>query len=326
MFDEPEDLTCGHIREALARHWGFTAAHVRYAPLGFGSHHWIAEGSRGDPTWFVTADRLAAVDTFKTLTATADATFELAEQGLEFVLAGLTDGTGRLVVPLDGGWGMQVFPYVAGQTSVFGRWETPGERLQIATALGRLHRATPPRSLPRWNSAIPQRDVLAAAFTDLGRPWSTGPYADMARALLAERRAAIDRRLAQYDVLATSVESTAEHWVVSHGEPHAGNVIWADGRTLLIDWDTLRLAPRERDLVNAFDDDRTTNLQDTDAIRAYQRAAGPVTLRERSVELFGLWWGLAEICAFTSHFRKLHSDGEDDRVSWRALLHYVQSD
>ncbi len=322
MFDEPADLTCDRIRVALAEHWGLAAWGVRYAPLGFGSHHWIVERSDGEPAWFVTADRLADGNAFETLNATAAATFELAEQGLEFVLAGLADRAGRLVVPLDGSWAMQVYPYVIGQASGFGRWEDPGERHQIATLLRRLHDAIPPPSLPRWDSAIPQRDALTAAFDDLGRPWSTGPYADAVRGLLAERRAAVERRLARYDALVNSVESTSALWVVSHGEPHAGNVIRTDGAMLLIDWDTVRRVPKERDLVNAFDDG-TTDLQNTDAIEAYQHTAGRVTLHEESVQLFRLWWGLAEICAYAAHFRGPQRDGEDVRLSWRAVLQYL---
>lgn len=322
MFDEPEDLSCDRVRAALTDRWGFPAAQVRYAPVGFGSHHWIAERPDGTAAWFVTADRLVDRDTFDELSATASATLELAEQGLEFVLAGLADRSGRLVVSLDGRWAMQVFPYVTGHGSEFGQWEDATERRQIATILGRLHRAMPPRSLPRWYSAIPQREALATAFADLGRPWSTGPYADAARRLLAERRAAIERRLATYDALAAAVESTAERWVVSHGEPHTGNVIRTDRGMLLIDWDTVRLAPRERDLVNAFGDG-TTGLQNTDAIRAYQHEAGPVPFYEETIELFRLWWRLAETCTYTSHFRGVHGDGGDDRLSWRALLEYA---
>ena len=36
--------------------------------------------------------------------------------------------------------------------------------------------------------------------------------------------------------------------VVTHGEPHAGNVLVSAGRSLLIDWDTVATAPPERDL------------------------------------------------------------------------------
>ncbi|MFG2077560.1 phosphotransferase family protein [Nonomuraea maritima] len=36
--------------------------------------------------------------------------------------------------------------------------------------------------------------------------------------------------------------------VLTHGEPHPGNVLRAGSRTLLVDWDTVGTAPPERDL------------------------------------------------------------------------------
>jgi hypothetical protein len=52
-------------------------------------------------------------------------------------------------------------------------------------------------------------------------------------------------------------------------------------------------------------------------------AATPAHRQDDAVDLFRLWWGLAEICACTSHFRSSHGDGEDDRVSWKGLVYYL---
>ena len=47
--------------------------------------------------------------------------------------------------------------------------------------------------------------------------------------------------------------------VVTHGEPHAGNVMRrSDGRHLLVDWDTVAVAPPERDLWMHMDTATTT--------------------------------------------------------------------
>ena len=37
-------------------------------------------------------------------------------------------------------------------------------------------------------------------------------------------------------------------WVVTHGEPHPVNVMQTDAGRVLIDWDTVAIAPPERDL------------------------------------------------------------------------------
>jgi len=41
----------------------------------------------------------------------------------------------------------------------------------------------------------------------------------------------------------------SRRWVAAHGEPHAGNqLVTAAGHRLLVDWESLRLAPAELDL------------------------------------------------------------------------------
>jgi spectinomycin phosphotransferase len=55
--------------------------------------------------------------------------------------------------------------------------------------------------------------------------------------------------LNHYDRLVEAVMASDVPWVLSHGEEHSANVIETpDGRWHLIDWDTVRLAPAERDL------------------------------------------------------------------------------
>jgi thiamine kinase-like enzyme len=48
--------------------------------------------------------------------------------------------------------------------------------------------------------------------------------------------------------VAEQVGALSTAWVVTHGEPHPANVIRTPGGLKLIDWDTVQLAPAERDL------------------------------------------------------------------------------
>jgi hypothetical protein len=68
--------------------------------------------------------------------------------------------------------------------------------------------------------------------------------------------------------------------MITPGEPHAGNVMRADGVTYLIDWDTAALALPERDLWLLHDhgnaevlrlyEDRTGHIVDTGALAFYR--------------------------------------------------------
>ena len=59
MLSEPEDLDWAELEAIVKRHWGLRGATLEYLPVGFGSHHWTAEDSRG-ARWFVSVDDLEA--------------------------------------------------------------------------------------------------------------------------------------------------------------------------------------------------------------------------------------------------------------------------
>jgi spectinomycin phosphotransferase len=323
--DEPAEISCDLVGGILNEYWGFRAAEVVYAPVGFGSQHWIASGA-GEPRWFVTADRLdprgnglgsTAEEVKRALEAAAWTAKELAEGGCEFVVAPLPDRAGRLAREVVPGWMFVVLPYLQGWSTTDGAWNDPAERAEMARILGRLHAAPAPEALQRWDPAIPDRDALLAALADLDRPWSSGPYAEPTRLRLTGARDHVHDRLAYYDTLVRELEASDDPWVVTHGEPHSANVLrTTDGRMRLIDWDTVRLAPRERDLAALVGGP-------TDVLAAYQAEAGPVSPRAVVLELFDVWWSLTEIASYVQLFRQPHTDSQDSKESWRNLTMYV---
>lgn len=327
MNDEPAEISCGLVGEMLREHWDFDATEVRYAPVGFGAYHWVA-GDAAGPRWFVTANHLdrhgswlgpTAEHTRAGIEAAAHVSRELADRGHEFVLAPLPDRAGRLVRQLLPQWVVQVLPYLRGWSTPDGAWEDPAERRQIAGILGRLHVAEPPEALQAWDFAVPGRAGLLTALSELDRPWSAGPYSESTRRLLAGALDAIHDLLARYDALVRDIAGSGDPWVVTHGEPHSANVVRTDdGRMHLVDWDTVKLAPRERDLAALGGDQ-------TDVLPAYQAQAGPFSARPRAIELFDLWWALAEICGYVQGFRDPHTDSADSAESWRNLTTYVPS-
>jgi spectinomycin phosphotransferase len=324
MRDEPADISCDLVAAILSEHWEFQPATVTYAPVGFGSYHWIASGP-GGPRWFVTADRLdprgnwlgsTAEEVKGAIEAAADAAVELADRGHEYVVAPLPDRTGRPAREVLPGWMFTVLPHLRGWSTQDGAWDDPAERAQVAGLLGRLHTATPPKALQRWDFAVPDRDALMVALTDLDRPWSTGPYSERTRLRLAGAIDHVHERLAHYDTLVREVEASDDPWVITHGEPHSANVLRTADGLRLVDWATVQLAPRERDLAAVLGGT-------TDVLPAYQAEAGPVAPRPAATELFHVWWSLAEIASYVQLFRNPHSESEDSEESWQTLTMYV---
>lgn len=150
---------------------------------------------------------------------------------------------------------------------------------------------------------------------DADELWSGGPYAEPARKLVRTHRVDLTEQLHRYDELASSIEASREPWVLTHGEPHGGNTLRCrDGSTLLIDWDTLAIAPRERDLWRLIREP-TGSVWD-----AYRAASGhSATPAPERMELFPLWVRLAEFGSYISRFRNQHVGDEDDTAVWSYL-------
>ena len=126
-------------------------------------------------------------------------------------------------------------------------------------------------------------------------PVGFGTHHYRAGELVARRRDVIDEVFAAYDALVPAVRATADRWVVTHGEPHAGNVLWLIGGGFrLIDWDTVALGPPERDL-------------------------WMFALDSAAAELYRLRWWLEEVCLYVTELHGAHVDDANTRASWREL-------
>ena len=63
---------------------------------------------------------------------------------------------------------------------------------------------------------------------------------------MADRAGRLRERLADFDRRVD--EASGADLVVTHGEPHPGNLVMVEDSPVLVDWDTVGLAPPERDL------------------------------------------------------------------------------
>jgi len=315
MLTPPSDLDEATIAHALAR-WGLRSPELEYLPVGFGSHHWRA----GDT--FVTVDDLAAGfqagddedEAFAALERAYGTASALRDVGLEFVLAPVADDEGTSIRRLTERYAVSVTPFVDGTSTSWGAYESKDERRRVAALVGRLHVAGDDvRDLPRLDElTIPSRSVLLEALATLDVPWESGPYAEPAREALAAAADDLHRRLAAYDEDAARVLERTHSWVVTHGEPHRANFILTSEGLRLVDWDTTRLAPRERDLWLVLDDELT-------GWDEYAAVVGDVSLDRETLALYRRWWGLADIAVFTADLRRPHVDSEQSAANLKTL-------
>jgi len=294
------------IRTELASGWGVRARSIRPFLVGFGSDHWDVLDDAG-ARYFVSAG------------VGPDPVLDSDASGLAAARALTDSGFAGALPPLRGLDGAVVrrFTTTEGDAAMLSvtEWvepETPVTGDEVVSLLLDLHDRTDvvtgiARCDPRTAS---HRVDLGRALADLDRPWS-GPYGEQARRAGRSARAAVIAALDRFDRLAASLSATET--VITHGEPHGGNLLRRGGVPVLIDWDTARIAPTARDLW-----DLTTAQQ-----HEYEARSGRRLSRE-ALELYRLRWDLDEIGEYLALFSESHEATEDTEVSWEALTESIE--
>jgi len=137
--------------------------------------------------------------------------------------------------------------------------------------------------------------------------WTGGPWSGPAARLVADARPVVERGLKRFALLGAAVNGNAGPWVVTHGEPHTGNAMSTPDGIRLVDWDTVALAPRERDLREVLG-----QADGHDPWYAYLEAGGrPEPLSPDTAELFDLQWHLSEIAELAVRLSLPHADTAD---------------
>lgn len=329
MRTPPNDLDIEAISAILSAHWEIDRATLSYVPLGFGSHHWAAEGD-GAGRWFVTVDDLRAdhlvghdrstFDVLATAFGTAASLRDLAH--LPFVVGPVATTNGEVIVRLDAHYSVAVFPYLAVEPTEFGEFRNPQDRNEALNLVGEIHNATDAISidgLRRDTLVIPGRPGLLRALESLAEPWTGGPFSEPARRLLQDNVDTLLKKLHRFDDLARSAmrDATGTGWVVTYGEPHTGNVIRTrTGALVMVDWDSVAYAPRERDLW------MLVNEGDPDWL-AYRDVTGVASPNDDVIEAYRLHWDVSEIAVYVSWFMRPHERTEDTETAWSGLRHYL---
>jgi len=174
----------------------------------------------------------------------------LASAGLAGAVAPLFASESRQAWTAFGDFTVTLYPYIDGICG----WDAELDARQwreFGATLHGLH-AAPTAGLatsgvrretfaPSWRNKV--ASLLARKEENFG---GNAAFAQF----LAERRAEVARLLSLAERLASSLRSQPLKQCLCHGDIHAGNILVdSGGNCLLVDWDTLMLAPKERDLM-----------------------------------------------------------------------------
>jgi spectinomycin phosphotransferase len=308
--ERPADIRDSDVAAALAGQWALTVQDLSYLPVGFGGYHWLAVDQAGS-RWFVTVSDLAAPWVSDLPAAMQTAAWLATEAGLEFVVAPVPTSAGQLVGTLDGPHALTLFPYLDAAPSRFEDPVDDGDRAAIIDMLARLHSAIPQGiQVPSQPRQLTTRQGIDQALASLGVPWTGGPYAEPGRDLLIRYERPLRQAFTRFDGLLDRVRAAGGPYVITHGEPHSGNLLRTPAGLCLVDWDMTALARPERDLWWVISGDQ-------DAAR-YSRRTGR-TVNQDALALYRLRWSLDDISEFLSEIRGPHQRTADTLVAWTGL-------
>jgi spectinomycin phosphotransferase len=314
--ERPVDIRDSEVAAALARQWAITVRDLSYLPVGFGGYHWLAADQMGS-RWFVTVSYLGARWMPDLPAAMQTAAWLATEAGLEFVVAPVPTRTGQVVGSLDSRHALTLFPYLDAPPDSVEHPIGDGDRAAIIDMLAALHTVTPTGiRVPRRPLELATRQTIDQALASLNVPWTGGPYAEPGRHLLARYERPLRQAFARFDSLLDLVRDDGGPDVITHGEPHPGNLLRARAGLCLIDWDMTALARPERDLWWVVSGDQ-------DAARYSRRTGWAVS--QDALELYRLHWGLDDIAEFLSEIRGPHQRTADTLEFWTGLQQTLTS-
>ena len=310
MRERPAEISDSDVAVALTRQWALTVQDLSYLPVGFGGYHWRAVDQTGS-RWFVTVSDLASPWVPDLPAAMQTAAWLATEAGLGFVVAPIPTRAGQVVGSLDSRHALTLFPHLDAAPSSFEDSIDDGDRPAIIDMLASLHTEVPNGiQVPRRLLDLANRQDIDQALGSLGVPWTGGPYAEPGRDLLARYERPLRQACARFDGLLDRVRKTGGPYVITHGEPHPGNLVHTTTGLCLVDWDMTALARPERDLWWVISGDQ-------DAARYSWRTGW--TVNQDALALYRLRWILDDTAAFLSQIRGPHQRSADTLMSWTEL-------
>ncbi|MGA7672004.1 MAG: aminoglycoside phosphotransferase family protein [Nitrolancea sp.] len=237
----PDEKITDHIRSEF----GLTVESLEFLPIGADADTAVYRAITNETLYFV---KLRGGD-FDEMTIVVPHFLET--HGISQLIAPIPTNDGHLWTSLDR-FAVILSPFVSAQDG-FSVEMSDEQWVELGRALKRIHHA----ELPYEVAARLPHETYSDQWRDKVREYQQmldGTFPDVVSAQLAElmrdRRDVIDELLRRAEQLAGEMRSRSSAFVLCHGDLHGGNIlIDAQGALFIVDWDTLILAPKERDLM-----------------------------------------------------------------------------
>lgn len=247
MLEAPTDIDHETIVRRLENAYGLTAHEIEFLPLGADVNTAVYKVSDARANAYFVKLRRGDFNEASVIVPEL-----LKENGVCHVIAPFPTEISKLWANI-GDFHLMVYPFVNGDDG-FKRAPSHAHWHDLGVVLKHLHSLSLPVDV---ESSIPKEDftdVWREAVRDYQNQAQNTQFSDPISAELAgflrEKRAVIDELCQRADELASIMRVKTLPYVVCHADIHVGNMLIDDNDDLyVVDWDTLILAPKERDLM-----------------------------------------------------------------------------
>lgn len=316
MLEPPPDVPDGALAACLRAAWDLPVAELAFLPLGadINTAVYRAVAADGAP-WFVKLRR-GAVDEAPIVVPRL-----LADHGNAHVIPPRPAADGRLWARL-GDYTVLLSPFIAGRDGV-AKPLTDAQLAELGGVLRELHAlGLPPeieRQLPRETFDPRVREQVRALQARAERETWAEPSAAGAAEVLRAERPTIDWLIERAEQLAGELQARPLEFVPCHADIHAFNVLAGDdGALYVVDWDTLAIAPKERDLmfIGAGIGAVWTSAREADA---FYRGYGPHEVDAAALAYFRYERIVQDIAAYCEQLLLTDEGGADRPQGLRFL-------
>jgi spectinomycin phosphotransferase len=317
MLEKPP-LDETRIIDDLQEQYGLSVSEVTFLPLGADVNTAVYRAEGGTGTRCFVKLRRGAFDEMTVIVPKM-----LHNQGVKQVIPPLETQTHGLWASLDE-YKLMVFPFVEGHSG----WEIPLKDqhwMEFGKALKCVHQAILPQAVldrlpretfsPYWRERVREfmRQVEAQVYDEA----TAAQLADF----LKSKKGEINQIVNRAEQLAAEVERQSLPFILCHADIHVGNLLIDAHDTLhVVDWDTLTLTPKERDLMFIGGGLGSGSHSPEDEVRLFYEGYGKTEINRTALAYYRYERIVQDIVAYCEQLLLTDEGGDDRPEGLRQLM------
>jgi spectinomycin phosphotransferase len=308
MLEKP-NLADAIIITCLQEHYGFHITKLEFLPIGYDATAWVYRVAATAATYFLKVKKGALQASSLTIP------HFLRDSGITQIVAPLANIHDALWTNI-GEFNLILYPFIEGEVGMSiglsdNQWR------EFGTVLKRIHATTLTpelvQQIHKEDFAPLRSDIVREMDAHIVNNTFDNPYQAEFAMLWQEKRAEILKIVARCDELAAMLKGQSLDFVLCHSDIHTANILVdAAGNLHIVDWDEVRLAPKERDLMFVLDGGHTEPKLDSE--KWFFEGYGQVSINPVAFAYYRYEWVVQEFADFAQRVYMLDDMGDETRA------------